>query len=47
MRLLRHPLPFARRLVALGVAAALSACSTLPPYAPPSVAVPARYAGAP
>lgn len=46
MRLLRL-LPFARRVVALGVAAALAACSTLPPYSPPAVAVPAHYAGAP
>ncbi|SMG23097.1 efflux transporter outer membrane subunit [Paraburkholderia susongensis] len=42
-----HPLPFARRAVALGVAIALAACSTLPPYSPPTVAVPAHYAGAP
>ncbi|MBR8312221.1 efflux transporter outer membrane subunit [Burkholderia dolosa] len=41
------PLPFARRLAALGVAAALAGCSTLPPYSPPSIAVPAHYAGAP
>ncbi|KAG8152802.1 efflux transporter outer membrane subunit [Burkholderia catarinensis] len=46
MRLFR-PLPFARRVVALGVTAALAACSTLPPYSPPTVAVPAHYAGAP
>ena len=44
---LPHPLPFARRIVALGAAAALTACSTLPPYSPPAVAVPAHYAGAP
>lgn len=46
MRLL-HPLPFARRIVALGAVATLTACSTLPPYSPPAVAVPAHYAGAP
>ncbi|WP_206683256.1 hypothetical protein, partial [Escherichia coli] len=46
MRFLR-PLPFARRAVALGVAAALAACSTLPAYSPPAVAVPAHYAGIP
>ncbi|UOB60468.1 efflux transporter outer membrane subunit [Burkholderia pyrrocinia] len=49
MRFVR-PLPFTRRVVALGVAAALaalSACSTLPPYSPPTVAVPAHYAGVP
>ena len=46
MRFLR-PLPFTRRVVALGVAAALSTCSTLPPYSPPAVAVPAHYAGIP
>ncbi|RQU66411.1 RND transporter [Burkholderia cenocepacia] len=46
MRLL-HPLPFARRIVALGAVATLTACSTLPPYSPPTVAVPAHYAGAP
>ena len=47
---LAHPLPFARRAVALGAAAALAAltaCTTLPPYSPPAVAVPAHYAGAP
>ena len=44
---LPHPLPFARRIVALGAVAALTACSTLPPYSPPAVAVPAHYAGAP
>ena len=44
---LPHPLPFARRVVALGVVTALAACSTLPPYSPPTVAVPAHYAGAP
>ncbi|WP_269511389.1 efflux transporter outer membrane subunit [Burkholderia sp. IMCC1007] len=47
---LPHPLPFARRAAALGAAAALAAltaCSTLPPYSPPAVAVPAHYAGAP
>ncbi|MBR8143159.1 efflux transporter outer membrane subunit [Burkholderia sp. AU19243] len=47
---LPHPLPFARRAVALGAAAALAAltaCSTLPPYSPPAVTVPAHYAGAP
>ncbi|MBN3785203.1 RND transporter, partial [Burkholderia sp. Ac-20345] len=42
-----RPLPFARRVVALGVAAALAACSTLPAYSPPAVAVPAHYAGMP
>ncbi|TES76740.1 efflux transporter outer membrane subunit [Burkholderia cepacia] len=42
-----HPLPFARRIVALGIAAALTACSTLPAYSPPTVAVPAHYAGVP
>ncbi|WP_333975873.1 efflux transporter outer membrane subunit [Burkholderia cepacia] len=42
-----HPLPFARRVVALGIAAALTACSTLPAYSPPTVAVPAHYAGVP
>ncbi|MDR5664935.1 RND transporter, partial [Burkholderia cenocepacia] len=41
------PLPFARRIVALGAVAALTACSTLPRYSPPAVAVPAHYAGAP
>ncbi|EGD03121.1 RND efflux system outer membrane lipoprotein, partial [Burkholderia sp. TJI49] len=46
MRFLR-PLPFTRRVVVLGVAAALTACSTLPPYSPPTVAVPAHYAGIP
>ncbi|MFP3507317.1 efflux transporter outer membrane subunit [Burkholderia sp. SIMBA_062] len=46
MRLPR-PLPFARRVVALGVVAALTACSTLPPYSPPTVAVPTHYAGIP
>lgn len=46
MRFLR-PLPFTRRVVVLGVAAALAACSTLPPYSPPAVAVPAHYAGIP
>ncbi|KWA23795.1 efflux transporter outer membrane subunit [Burkholderia territorii] len=43
-----RPLPFARRVVVPGVAAALtalSACSTLPAYSPPAVAVPAHYAG--
>ncbi|MDN7907772.1 efflux transporter outer membrane subunit [Burkholderia diffusa] len=44
---LPHPLPFARRVVALGVVTALAACSTLPPYSPPTVAVPTHYAGAP
>ncbi|MDV3099131.1 efflux transporter outer membrane subunit [Burkholderia cenocepacia] len=44
---LPHPLPFARRIVALGAVAALTACSTLPRYSPPAVAVPAHYAGAP
>ncbi|AKM44461.1 RND transporter [Burkholderia contaminans] len=47
---LAHPLPFARRAVALGAVAALAAltaCTTLPPYSPPAVAVPAHYAGAP
>ncbi|WP_175732027.1 efflux transporter outer membrane subunit [Burkholderia ambifaria] len=44
---LPHPLPFARRVVALGVVAALAACSTLPPYSPPTVAVPTHYAGVP
>ncbi|MBY4759452.1 TolC family protein, partial [Burkholderia cepacia] len=42
-----RPLPFARRVVALGIAAALTACSTLPAYSPPNVAVPAHYAGVP
>ncbi|KWO40217.1 RND transporter [Burkholderia sp. MSMB1459WGS] len=42
-----HPLPFARRVAALGAVAALTACSTLPPYSPPAVAVPAHYAGTP
>ncbi|RKU02011.1 RND transporter [Burkholderia sp. Nafp2/4-1b] len=45
-----HSLPFARRAVALGAAAlltGLTACSTLPPYSPPAVTVPAHYAGAP
>ncbi|MGU7769138.1 efflux transporter outer membrane subunit [Burkholderia sp. MR1-5-21] len=42
-----RPLPFARRVVALGVAAMLAACSTLPPYSRPAVAIPAHYAGAP
>ncbi|WP_174912370.1 efflux transporter outer membrane subunit [Burkholderia diffusa] len=42
---LPHPLPFARRVVALGVVTALAACSTLPPYSPPTVAVPTHYAG--
>ncbi len=46
MRFLR-PFPFTRRVVVLGVAAALAACSTLPPYSPPPVAVPAHYAGIP
>lgn len=44
---LPHPLPFACRVVALGVTAVLAACSTLPPYSPPAVAVPTHYAGAP
>lgn len=44
---LPHPLPFARRIVALGAVAALTACSTLPRYSPPAVAVPVHYAGAP
>ncbi|WP_334044934.1 efflux transporter outer membrane subunit [Burkholderia ambifaria] len=44
---LPHPLPFARRVVALGVVTALAACSTLPPYSPPTVAVPTHYAGVP
>ncbi|MBR8221396.1 efflux transporter outer membrane subunit [Burkholderia ambifaria] len=44
---LPHPLPFARRVVALGVVTALAACSTLPPYSPPTVTVPTHYAGVP
>jgi len=42
---LPHPLPFARRVVALGVVTALAACSTLTPYSPPTVSVPTHYAG--
>lgn len=38
---------FARTTLGLCVAATLTACSTLPSYTKPQVAVPARYAGAP
>jgi NodT family efflux transporter outer membrane factor (OMF) lipoprotein len=45
MQRTRTPLPFARTALALCAASALAACSTLPPYAPPAVAVPAHFAG--
>lgn len=40
-------IPLARRALALCIAGALAACSTLPPYSRPSADVPAHYAGAP
>ncbi|MDT8836840.1 efflux transporter outer membrane subunit [Paraburkholderia fungorum] len=38
------PMTFPRKTLALGVACALTACSTLPRYSVPEAAVPARYA---
>jgi NodT family efflux transporter outer membrane factor (OMF) lipoprotein len=38
------PMTFPRKTLALGVACALTACSTLPHYSVPEAAVPARYA---
>jgi len=45
MRIL--PTLFMRKTVALAVTCVLAACSTLPPYMKPEVAVPSHFAGAP
>ncbi|HLX03653.1 MAG TPA: efflux transporter outer membrane subunit, partial [Trinickia sp.] len=39
--------PLARTTAVIGLVCALTACSTLPPYTKPEVAVPAHYASAP
>jgi NodT family efflux transporter outer membrane factor (OMF) lipoprotein len=46
MIMLNVPVASIRRHLAIGVACALTACSTLPRYTNPSVAVPDHYAGA-
>jgi NodT family efflux transporter outer membrane factor (OMF) lipoprotein len=46
MIMLNVPVPSIRRNLAIGVACALTACSTLPRYTNSSVAVPDHYAGA-
>lgn len=43
--MLALPAPFIRKTLAIGVACALTACSTLPAYTKPDVAVPDHYAG--
>ncbi|HEY3595972.1 MAG TPA: efflux transporter outer membrane subunit, partial [Paraburkholderia sp.] len=45
--MLKKPASLIGKTVIAGVVGALTACSTLPPYAKPAVAVPDRYAGAP
>ncbi|TKC87671.1 efflux transporter outer membrane subunit [Trinickia terrae] len=46
-RSLTLPGPLTRMATVIGVACALTACSTLPPYSKPEVAVPDHYANAP
>ncbi|MGF6602661.1 NodT family efflux transporter outer membrane factor (OMF) lipoprotein [Paraburkholderia sp. GAS448] len=45
--MLTLPIPFIRKTAAIAVACVLTACSTLPPYTKPDVAVPDHFAGAP